>query len=152
MEISSISNALQRTGTTTKQLTSNRTDFANLVGDSGNNQSAANVRMPEVNRPIATSKPDFKNMTPAEFKNQAKTMYNNGEIDLTTLGMMQLAANVPDDNGLPATGGFDFTSIIKSKMDFETESGHMNSPISSFKIYEDIYSRITRGNGVNRVG
>lgn len=101
---------------------------------------------------LSDTKPKFNSMTPSGFKAEAQAMYDRGEIDLTTLGVMQVAGNTENPDGSAGTAPTDFISKIKSMMAFEKQSGRSSSSSSPYDIYENILSKITPRSGANLVG
>lgn len=92
------------------------------------------------------SKPNFKNMSPSEFRAEAKAMYDRGEVDIATLGPMVLRTYAQDegsdDFGSVGSGKFDYIEIFEATMNSVSNSGKRYDPTSGYLTYESIIRRM----------
>lgn len=88
--------------------------------------------------------PDFTNMTSKAFEVQAKAMYDRGDIDFSTLGVLQVNAHMAQ-----ASGTTDWVSHFQGLAQFEVQRGNENNPTSPYSDFQSVLRLMARGSGVD---
>lgn len=119
-------------------------------------QPAASPTTSAVAQPSTTA--DYRRMTPAQMKGEAKALYDGGRIDLTQLHLLQ-TVGVPI--GKAVDGGFqplspqerstyenqpiDFVARIESHLRFLEERGGVADPTSGYGSWSSLLSVLRTG-------
>lgn len=90
-------------------------------------------------------KPDFSNMSAAEFKAEASAMFKRGEIDFDTMSSMVLRSGSIErmDAESGNSQNHDFVEIFKGYMSFLEKAGSKNDPTSGYNILEKVMDKIS---------
>lgn len=120
--------------------------FEQLVASAAQGQSAAAASKTDVDSKPASSaaKPDFTQMTPAEFKAEGVAMYKRGEIDFDTMSAIVLRSGSIErmDAEAGLSGDHDFTAIFQGYMDFLVQSGRKNDTASGYDTLQKVMDKI----------